>query len=65
MFLVRCPWMKAQGMSQLGMCKKFDRDGVKTPANTEWKELSWSEAYLSREYQSSVKKWLSKAGGQW
>jgi len=56
--------MKADGYSQLEMCRQLAKDGNKTPKHAAWDGLGWVEAYMSEKHKKAVKKWLSKAAAQ-
>jgi hypothetical protein len=56
--------MKAEGLSQKEMCSRLDANKWELPSGARWRHLTWTKAYLSREFGRSVKKWLSKATHQ-
>jgi hypothetical protein len=54
--------MRKPGFTQSDMCKQLDKDKEPRPPAAAWRSLTWWQAFTSRKYGRSVRKWLSDAG---
>jgi len=49
--------------SQLQICIELDRLAIARPPSAAWRHMKWAEAFKTKIYSGTVRKWLSKNRG--